>query len=87
MKLTGDLKKQVENSNSKEEAKAIIEKAGMSLNDDELDDVIGGVSSTRSSFSGSALTLEEGSRFNKLEYKDWAQRQGSKSNNEWRNNK
>ncbi len=78
MKITGDLKKQVENSNSKEEAKAIIEKAGMSLNDDELDNVIGGVSSTRSSFSGSALFLEEGSRFNKLEFHDWMQHQGDK---------
>lgn len=42
MKLIGKLKKQVEETNSKEEAKNIIEKAGMELTDDELNKVTGG---------------------------------------------
>ncbi len=42
MKLVGELKKQVEETNNKEEAKEIIEKAGMELTDDELDCVTGG---------------------------------------------
>lgn len=42
MKLTGDLKKQVEQTESKEEARKVIEKAGMELTDDELDMVAGG---------------------------------------------
>ncbi len=41
MKLVGDLKKQVEKTNSKEEAKEVIENAGMLLTDDELDNVTG----------------------------------------------
>ena len=43
MKLVGELKKQVEETNSKEEAKEVIEKAGMELTDEELDNVAGGV--------------------------------------------
>ena len=42
MKLVGKLKKQVEETTSKEEAKEIIENAGMLLTDDELDNVTGG---------------------------------------------
>ena len=42
MKLTGNLKTEVENAGSKEEAKGIIEKAGMELTNDELDMVTGG---------------------------------------------
>ena len=42
MKLTGDLKKQVEKAESKEEKKKLIENAGMELTDDELDEVAGG---------------------------------------------
>jgi hypothetical protein len=42
MELTGNLKSQVETANSKEEAKTIIENAGMKLTDDELDAVAGG---------------------------------------------
>ncbi len=42
MKLVGELKKQVEETNNKEEAKEIIEKAGMELTDEELDCVNGG---------------------------------------------
>ena len=42
MKLVGNLKKQVEETKSKEEAKKVIEKAGMELTDEELDNVTGG---------------------------------------------
>ena len=42
MKLIGNLKKQVEETTNKEEAKEIIENAGMELTDDELDQVAGG---------------------------------------------
>ena len=43
MKLTGELKTQVENTNTKEEAKEVLEKAGMELTDEELDQVVGGM--------------------------------------------
>ena len=42
MKLTGNLKKQVEQTESKEEARKVIRQAGMELTDDELDMVAGG---------------------------------------------
>ena len=42
MKLVGELKKQVEETNNKEEAKELIENAGMLLTDEELDNVTGG---------------------------------------------
>ena len=42
MKLIGELKKQVESTNTKEEAKDVIANAGMELTDDELDNVVGG---------------------------------------------
>ena len=42
MKLVGELKKQVEETKNKEEAKELIENAGMLLTDDELDNVAGG---------------------------------------------
>ena len=44
MKLIGNLKKQVENAETKNEKKRLIEKAGMLLNDDELEMVSGGKS-------------------------------------------
>ena len=43
MKLVGELKKQVEETKNKEEAKEILEKAGMELNDEELEQVVGGM--------------------------------------------
>ena len=43
MKLIGNLKKQVDETTSKEEAKEVIEKAGMELTDEELDQVAGGI--------------------------------------------
>ena len=43
MKLTGNLKKQVEKAETKEEARETIAKAGMLLSDDELDRVVGGL--------------------------------------------
>ncbi len=43
MKLIGDLKKQVESTNTKEEAMETLEKAGIELTDEELDQVRGGL--------------------------------------------
>ena len=42
MKLIGNLKKEVEQAESKAEAKEAILKAGMELTDDEVDQVAGG---------------------------------------------
>ena len=42
MKLIGNLKKQVENAETKNEKKRLIENAGMLLTDDELEQVSGG---------------------------------------------
>ncbi len=42
MKLTGELKKQVEKAETKEEKKGLIENAGMLLDDVGLDQVAGG---------------------------------------------
>ena len=44
MKLTGELKEQVEKAETKDEKKSLIENAGMLLNDDELESVAGGKS-------------------------------------------
>lgn len=44
MKLIGKLKSDVESAPTKEEKKEAIEKAGMLLTDDELDQVAGGAS-------------------------------------------
>ena len=41
MKLTGNLKKQVETSATKDEAREAIRNAGMELGDDEMDQVAG----------------------------------------------
>ena len=43
MKLTGNLKKEVENAQTKEEARDAIKKAGMLLDDDEMEQVSGGI--------------------------------------------
>ena len=42
MKLTEELKKQLEQAKTKEEALKIIEQAGIELTDEELDQVAGG---------------------------------------------
>ena len=42
MKITGNLKKQVEKAESKDEKKKLIEEAGMELTDEEMDQVAGG---------------------------------------------
>ncbi len=42
MTLTGELKTQVENTNTKEEVKEVLEKEGIELTDEELDQVAGG---------------------------------------------
>ena len=43
MKLIGNLKEEVQKAKSKEEKKELIEKAGMELDDDELETVAGGL--------------------------------------------
>ena len=43
MKLLGDLKDKVEKAENQEEAKKVIEEAGMELTDEELDQVAGGL--------------------------------------------
>ncbi len=42
MKLVGELNEKVSKANNKAEAKEIIRKAGMELNDDELELISGG---------------------------------------------
>lgn len=53
MKLVGDLKEKVEKTETKEEAKNVIEEAclkeGMELSQEELDSVTGGRNTRRSS--------------------------------------
>lgn len=43
MKLVGELKDKVEKAENQEEAKKVIEEAGMELTDEELDQVAGGM--------------------------------------------
>ena len=43
MKLIGELKEKVEKTETMEEAKKVIEEAGMELTDEEMDKVAGGV--------------------------------------------
>ena len=42
MKLVGELKDKVEKAENQEEAKKVIEEAGMELTDEEMDQVAGG---------------------------------------------
>ena len=42
MKLIGELKEKVEKAENREEAKKIIEEAGMELTDEEMNQVAGG---------------------------------------------
>ena len=42
MELTKELKEKLENAESKEEAKKILEEAGVELTDEEMDHVSGG---------------------------------------------
>ena len=43
MELTKELKEELENAESKEEAKKILEEAGKKLTDEEMDQVSGGL--------------------------------------------
>ena len=43
MKLVGELKEKVEKTETREEARKIIEEAGMELTDEEMDQVAGGI--------------------------------------------
>ncbi len=57
MKLTGELKKQVEKTTNREEAKETIARAGMLLEDDELESVAGGVFRTVAALPGGEFNL------------------------------
>ena len=57
MKLIGELKKQVESTNTKEEAKDVIANEGMELTDDELDYVVGGGKASKSPTVGGKKPL------------------------------
>ncbi len=59
MKLTGNLKKQVEKAETKDEKKSLIENAGMLLDDDELDKVAGGKSHVMYVSSGELTHVPE----------------------------
>ncbi len=56
MKLTGRLKKQVEKACSMDEARDIIEKAGMKLTDDEMEMVAGGVELSNEGDDNTSIT-------------------------------
>jgi len=43
MKLIGELKEKVEKTETREEAKKVIEEAGMELTEEEMDQVAGGI--------------------------------------------
>ena len=43
MELTKELKEKVEKAKTKEEAKKILEEAGMALDDEEVEQVAGGI--------------------------------------------
>ena len=43
MKLVGELKEKVEKTETREEAKKVIEEAGMELTEEEMDQVAGGI--------------------------------------------
>ena len=47
MELTGNLKDKVSDAKTKEEVKELIEDAGMSLTDEELDQVAGGIKTVK----------------------------------------
>lgn len=49
MKLVGELKDKVEKAENQEEAKKVIEEAGMELTDEEMEQVAGGKNTRRSS--------------------------------------
>ena len=48
MKLIGELKTQVDQASTREEAKGLILSAGMELTEEEMDEVSGGISSAPS---------------------------------------
>ena len=74
MKLIGNLKKQVEKAESKQEKKSLLEKAGMLLSDDELENVAGGKSNYYKTYeiycagvvAGNGKVITQGCNFNEL---------------------
>ncbi len=52
MKLTGELKKNVEAANTPEEARAVLEKAGIVMTDEEMEAISGGFFAKETTASG-----------------------------------
>ena len=69
MKLIGELKKQVESTATKEEAKDVIANAGMQLTDDELDQVTAGGSILPNTIKDALNQLSEEERERLIENK------------------
>lgn len=69
MKLIGKLKEQMDKAKDKEEAKQIMENAGMELTDDELNAVTGGQSIPRNEIHVNKLECPHIS--DKLIYEKW----------------
>lgn len=61
MKLVGELKKKVNQAQTAEEAKQLIEDAGMQLTDEEMDNVAGG-RRRREGDIGLLATMHEGGK-------------------------
>ena len=59
MKLIGNLKKKVENAKTKEEARDTIKKAGMLLDEDELEEVSGGSGGLDYIYSNTLYYIEQ----------------------------
>ena len=69
MELTGKLKEQVEKAETREEAKKIIEEAGISLTDEELDQVAGGSPIIESAdYRPCILQLDQTERLNSVAF-------------------
>ncbi|MCR4658539.1 MAG: hypothetical protein K5770_20260 [Lachnospiraceae bacterium] len=66
MKLTGNLKKQVEKAETKNEKKSLIENAGMLLNDEELEVVSGGRGYNRRDYERAGVIIVGDCYFAKL---------------------
>ena len=62
MKLWGNLKKEVDNISTKEGKKEAIKKAGMLLNDGELEQVTGGFGHRRS-YCGCLVPMPDGNGY------------------------
>ncbi len=71
MELTGKLKDKMAQAKDKDEAKKIMENAGMKLTDDELDTVAGGMSYCVHTYHGNkAGHPQYGADYNQFEQKE-----------------